>query len=91
MVFRRFANIGIFAKCLKQVEKKSVFGDFYDLGDVVEIVYLLIDLFTIFDAADVETPVFLAISAMGIPYPEKSLIVIRNRTLAYYNVYMIGH
>ena len=60
-----------------------------DLGDVVEIVYLLIDLFTIFDTADVETPVFLAISAMGIPYPEKNLIVIRNRTLAYYNVYML--
>ena len=52
-----------------------------DLGDVVEIVYLLIDLFTIFDTADVETPVFLAISAMGIPYSEKSLIAIRNRTL----------
>jgi len=50
---------------------------------VVEIVYLLIDLFTIFDTADVETPVFLAISAMGIPYFDKSLIVIRNRTLAY--------
>jgi hypothetical protein len=28
LVFRRFANIGIFAKCLKQVEKKSAFGDF---------------------------------------------------------------
>ena len=51
-----------------------------DLEDVVEIVYLLIDLFTIFDTADVETPVFLAISAMGIPYSEKSLIAIRNRT-----------
>jgi len=51
-----------------------------DLGDVVDFVYLLIDLFTIFDTADVETPVFLAISAMGIPYSEKSLIAIRNRT-----------
>ena len=37
----------------------------------------------IFDTADVETPVFLAISAKGIPYSEKSLIAIRNRTLAY--------
>ncbi len=52
-----------------------------DLGDVVEIVYLSIDLFTIFNTADVETPVFLAISAMGIPYFEKSLIAIRNRIL----------
>ncbi len=43
-----------------------------DLGDVVEIVYLLIDLFTIFNTADVETPVFLAISVMGIPYSEKA-------------------
>jgi hypothetical protein len=54
-----------------------------DLGNVVEIVYLLIGLFTIFDTADVETPLFLAISAMGKPYSEKSLIAIRNRTLAY--------
>ncbi len=53
------------------------------LGDVVEFVYLLMDLFTIFDTADVETPVFLAISAMGIPYSEKSLIAKRNRALAY--------
>ena len=30
-----------------------------DLRDVVEFVYLLIDLLTIFDTADVETPVFL--------------------------------
>jgi hypothetical protein len=38
-------------------------------------------VFTIFDTADVETLVFLAIPAMGIPYSEKSLIAIRNRTL----------
>ena len=48
---------------------------------MVEFVYLLIDLFTIFDTADVETPVFLAISAMGMPYSEKSISAIRNRTL----------
>jgi len=35
----------------------------------------------IIDTADVEPPVFLAISAMGIPYSEKSIIAIRNRTL----------
>jgi hypothetical protein len=52
-----------------------------DLGDVVEFVYLLTDLFAIFDTAEVEIPVFPAISAMGIPYSEKSLIAIRNRTL----------
>ncbi len=44
----------------------------YDLGDVVDIVYLLIDLFTIFDTADVETPVFLAISAIGYHIPKKA-------------------
>jgi hypothetical protein len=49
-------------------------------GDVVEFIYLLIYLFTIFDTADVETPVLLAISAMGKPYSEKSLIAIRNQT-----------
>ncbi len=32
-----------------------------DFRDVVEFVYLLIDLFTIFDTADVETHVFPAI------------------------------
>ena len=53
----------------------------FDLGDVVEFVYLLIDLFPIFETADVETPVFLAISAMGMPYSEKSIIAIQNRTL----------
>ncbi len=62
-----------------------------DLWDVVKIVYLLIDLFTIFDTAYVETPVFLAISAMWIPYSEKSLIAIQNRTLACENVYMVAH
>ncbi len=35
---------------------------------VVEYVYLLIDLFTILDTADVEAPVFLAISAMEHPF-----------------------
>ena len=49
---------------------------FIDLGDDVEFIYLSIYLFTIFDTAEVETPVFLAISAMGIPYSEKSLIAI---------------
>jgi len=51
-----------------------------DLGDI-EFVYLLIDCFTVFDTAHVETPVFLEISAMGIPYSEKSIIVIRSQTL----------
>jgi len=40
-------------------------------------------LFTIFDTADVETPVFLAISAMGIPYSEKSLIAIPDLGISY--------
>ncbi len=56
-------------------------GPAKDHRDIVEFIYLLIDLFTIFDTAEVETPVFLAISAMGIPYSEKSLIAIQNRTL----------
>jgi len=53
-----------------------------DLRDlVVEFVYLLIDLFTIFDTADIETPLFLAISAMEIPCSEKNIIAIRNQPL----------
>jgi len=51
------------------------------ISDVVEFVYLLIELFSIFDTADVETPVFLAISAMGMPYSEKRTMAIRKRTL----------
>ena len=36
------------------MEEYGIFISVLDLGDVVEIVYLLIDLFTIFDTADVE-------------------------------------
>ena len=40
---------------------QKIFAVSCDLGDVVEFVYLLIDLFTIFYTADAETHMFLSI------------------------------